>query len=238
MTLYADGKNFSADSHLVKLLVGLLRKDIFVAIVTAAGYPGQPEQYEHRLSGLLEGFKKADLPPQNLEKFFVLGGECNYLFRYDSKSNRLVSVPNAEFQNAEVKAWNSDKSALNAFLDVAHENIKRCSHQMGLCDQITIIRKELSLGIVPCEGVALSRECLDEFALSTQRVLKNHRRVQELTNPTSQKIPFCAFNGGSDVWVDIGNKLIGVKLLQEYLKAKGHETLHVGDQVSIAITNM
>lgn len=107
---------------------------------------------------------------------------------------------------------------------------------MGLSEKINIIRKELSLGIVPCEGVTLSRECLDEFALSTQRVLKNHRRVLERSNPKPPKIPFCAFNGGSDVWVDIGNKLIGVKLLQGYLKANGHETLHVGDQVRLLIT--
>lgn len=104
---------------------------------------------------------------------------------------------------------------------------------MGLCENITIIRKELSLGIVPCEGFTLSREALDEFALSTQRVLKNHRHVVLRSNKKAQNIPFCAFNGGSDVWVDIGNKLIGVKLLQEYLKANGHETLHVGDQVSL-----
>jgi IMP and pyridine-specific 5'-nucleotidase len=237
MTLYADGKNFSADSQLVKLLVGLLRKDIYVAIVTAAGYAGQPERYEHRLSGLLEGFKKADIPPEKLEKFYVLGGECNYLFKYDSKLHRLVSVPNDDYQSLQVKAWNSDKIALNAFLDVAYENIKDCSIQMGLADQITIIRKELALGIVPREGVTLSRECLDEFALSTQRVLKNYRLVQERSNPKSPNIPFCAFNGGSDVWVDIGNKLIGVQLLQEYLQANGHETLHVGDQVSFVFTH-
>ncbi|KAL3893905.1 MAG: hypothetical protein SGCHY_005575, partial [Lobulomycetales sp.] len=28
----------------------------------------------------------------------------------------------------------------------------------------------------------------------------------------------------------VGNKLIGVSLLQSYLDAAGHETLHVGDQ--------
>lgn len=119
MTLYADGKNFAADSQLVNLLIGLLRKNIYVAIVTAAGYPRQPERYEHRLSGLLEGFKKADIPPENLEKFFVLGGECNYLFRYDSTTQRLVSVPNGEYRNKEVMAWSSDMEAIAKLLDIA-----------------------------------------------------------------------------------------------------------------------
>ena len=106
---------------------------------------------------------------------------------------------------------------------------------MGLCDKIEIIRKELSLGIISRHGVDLSREALDEFALSTQRVLKNHQHILRHTDKKAPVIPFCAFNGGSDVWVDIGNKLIGVKLLQEYLKANGHETLHVGDQVNLNV---
>ena len=119
MTLYADGKDFSADSQLVTLLIGLLKKDINVAIVTAAGYPRQPERYEQRLSGLLEGFKNADIPAKKLEKFFVLGGECNYLFRYDSKLQRLISIPAIEYQNNEVKAWSSECTAISKFLDVA-----------------------------------------------------------------------------------------------------------------------
>jgi hypothetical protein len=36
-----------------------------------------------------------------------------------------------------------------------------------------------------------------------------------------------------DVWVDIGNKFIGVQLLQAYLGTTPATTLHVGDQVSI-----
>ena len=45
-----------------------------------------------------------------------------------------------------------------------------------------------------------------------------------------EPIPFCAFNGGKDVWVDVGNKLLGVKVLQELLGCQEHETLHFGDQ--------
>ena len=51
------------------------------------------------------------------------------------------------------------------------------------------------------------------------------------SSPSDAPIPFCAFNGGSDVWVDIGNKLIGVQILQNYLNAKPGETFHIGDQV-------
>jgi IMP and pyridine-specific 5'-nucleotidase len=34
-----------------------------------------------RLSGLLEMMKQAKLGPEAMGRFYVLGGECNYLFR-------------------------------------------------------------------------------------------------------------------------------------------------------------
>ena len=43
-------------------------------------------------------------------------------------------------------------------------------------------------------------------------------------------LPFCAFNGGSDVWVDIGNKRVAVEVLSSYLGIDPHEILHIGDQ--------
>lgn len=80
---------------------------------------------------------------------------------------------------------------------------------------------------MPKSNVKIFREQLDECVLSTQ-----HRIVNYLNSPWGKKnnLPFCAFNGGSDVWVDIGNKLIGVQILQQFLGATPGETLHVGDQ--------
>ena len=53
-------------------------------------------------------------------------------------------------------------------------------------------------------------------------------------------IKVCAFNGGSDVWVDIGDKALGVESLQKYIchdETVDHvcpigksESLHIGDQ--------
>ncbi len=37
-------------------------------------------------------------------------------------------------------------------------------------------------------------------------------------------------DGGSDVWVDIGNKLIGVKVLLGFFNVPPSSALHVGDQ--------
>eukprot|EP00976_Prorocentrum_cordatum_P022618 462616-Prorocentrum_minimum.AAC.1 len=51
---------------------GLLRCNTHVAIVTAAGYPGEPERFEQRLAGLLQAFKDTQLPPELCDRFFVM----------------------------------------------------------------------------------------------------------------------------------------------------------------------
>lgn len=43
-------------------------------------------------------------------------------------------------------------------------------------------------------------------------------------------IPFCCFNGGADVWVDVGNKKLGVRALQSFLGTVPANTVHFGDQ--------
>ena len=43
-------------------------------------------------------------------------------------------------------------------------------------------------------------------------------RAQEaLAREGAAAVPFCAFNGGSDAWVDVGNKRVGVTGLQRFL---------------------
>ncbi|KAJ2706511.1 IMP 5'-nucleotidase [Coemansia sp. IMI 203386] len=75
MTLYADGQNFEQDNELTSLLISLLRRNIAVAIVTAAGYGDDSKKYEHRLSGLLKGFATEKLTAEQVSRFYVLGGE-------------------------------------------------------------------------------------------------------------------------------------------------------------------
>jgi IMP and pyridine-specific 5'-nucleotidase len=85
-TLYEDGGNFAQDSPLVSDLIQLINKGIRVALVTAAGYPGQPERYEGRLAGLLAEMTARELDEEVASRFFVVGGECNYLFRCSWKA--------------------------------------------------------------------------------------------------------------------------------------------------------
>jgi IMP and pyridine-specific 5'-nucleotidase len=45
-------------------IVAMMRSGISVAIVTAAGYPGEPERFEQRVAGLLSAFRRLKLPPE------------------------------------------------------------------------------------------------------------------------------------------------------------------------------
>src|SRR6476661_5057097 len=123
MTLYADGQDFNQDSQLATQLLTLLEKGIYVAIVTAAAYANEPLKYEKRLKGLLEAFKSSSIPPANLEKFHVLGGECNYLFQYDSKKQGLSYIEPDTIQSEARASWVKDTPAIKALLDVAEENL-------------------------------------------------------------------------------------------------------------------
>ena len=80
-TLYEDGKDFAHESPLAQHIIALILKGVDVALVTAAGYKGQPQRYEQRLRGLLSAMSTHKLEQSVLNHFFVMGGECNYLFR-------------------------------------------------------------------------------------------------------------------------------------------------------------
>lgn len=78
-TLYSDGANFEANPELANYLYLLLKHGCTIAVVTAAGYEYAREKYELRLSGLLAYFKQKKLHASDCERFYLFGGECNYL---------------------------------------------------------------------------------------------------------------------------------------------------------------
>ena len=80
-TLYTDGSNFEGNPQLANFLYLLLRHGVTLAVVTAAGYEYNTEKYEMRLSGLLSYFKSKKLPAEECERFYLFGGECNFLLK-------------------------------------------------------------------------------------------------------------------------------------------------------------
>jgi IMP and pyridine-specific 5'-nucleotidase len=154
------------------------------------------------------------------------GGESNFLFKFSPHSPHLLEwVPRRTWILDEMHAWT--EQTIQALLDKAEAALRECVHNLSL--PAVIIRKERAVGIIPAStSLRFARESLEETVLVVQKILE--------MSPVSKVLPFCAFNGGNDVFVDIGDKSWGVLVCQKYFgtmtgKAiEGKRTLHVGDQ--------
>jgi hypothetical protein len=69
-------------------------------------------------------------------------------------------------------------------------------------------------------GGKVPYELLEEIALETQARIA----------AAGISIPHCAFNGGSDVFIDVGSKALGIRALQARTGATASETVHIGDR--------
>ncbi|KGQ06621.1 IMP-specific 5'-nucleotidase 1 [Beauveria bassiana D1-5] len=80
VTLYEDGQNLEPSSPVVPRLMHLLKNNIKIGIVTAAGYT-TADGYYGRLHGLLESIAAStELDPVQKQNLVIMGGEANYLF--------------------------------------------------------------------------------------------------------------------------------------------------------------
>ena len=111
--------------------------------------------------------------------------------------------------------WREDD--IQTFLDTAEQALQSNAKRLGL--PVQVVRKPRACGVVPTGPVIY--ETLEEIALAMQ---------SELAGST---LPFCAFNGGNDVFVDVGNKSLGLQALQRYLGARPEQVLHVGDRFTV-----
>lgn len=257
VTLYDDGKNLGQDDAVVHRLIQLLSLDLFVGVVTAAGYPGQQgaANYYQRLKGLIDAINKhPTLTERQKESLLVMGGESNYLFRYDAKLGNLKFIEADEWYLPMMMEW--DKEQIHHIMETSHQHLLSLQKKFEITDNTTIIRKERSLGIIPNPGFKILREHLEEFVLSCSlklnQIMSHHdgaivtqeqdgdHKTTNISSAIKDDIKVCAFNGGSDVWIDIGDKSLGVESLQKYLcrdEALHHvcpiyksESLHIGDQ--------
>lgn len=252
VTLYDDGMSLEPQNPVVTRLLDLMKKDIKIGIVTAAGYTSADRYYE-RLHGLLDAIAESpDLDSTQKNNIVIMGGEDNYLFEYDIFSPyRLKSVPREQWLTPEMAAWS--EADIAALLDVAESALRDCVRTMNL--PATILRKDRAVGIIPTDpGVRIARESLEETVLVVQRILEASTLGLPSSSATPSRrasiarprVPFCAFNGGRDVFVDIGDKSWGVAVCQQWFGTRnggqgksigGENTLHVGDQFLSAGAN-
>lgn len=252
VTLYEDGKSITNDSPVISRLISLLSMDIYVAVVTAAGYPGQAgaQKYYERLHGLIDEIRvSTKLTDQQRENLLIMGGESNYLFRLQNDGN-FKFIEGDEWYLPIMKNWN--KRAIELIVQKMFDHISKLQRKFNLTEGTSIVRKERSIGIIPNPGFKILREQLEEIVLSCSTKLSevlqafNSVLYEDIKSKNSnsevpdEDIRVCAFNGGSDVWVDIGDKSLGVESLQKYLcrdmndklicPIRKSESLHIGDQ--------
>jgi IMP and pyridine-specific 5'-nucleotidase len=117
---------------------------------------------------------------------------------------------------------NWDEADVKQLLNVAEAQMTRTLNELNL--RGLVIRKRRGIGLVPRPGQEIARESLDET------ILRMHEALEKLNQGKGPRLPYCAFNGGTDCWVDVGNKRVGVRVLQAYLGISADDTLHIGDQ--------
>jgi len=214
-TLYADGAHMQHDNDMIRLIISMMKAGIHVAIVTAAGYPGEPEKFEQRVEGLLMAFESLNLPKKVTDRFHIMGGECNYLLRIKAAgptaNRRLEFVPDEEWKSPYMMSW--EEEDIENLLTNAESMLLDGAARLRM--PVNVLRKERAVGVIP-QGPTIY-EVLEDLAIAVQ-------------NRLDSKLPFCAFNGGNDVFVDVGNKSLGLEALMSHLDFEPHQVLHVGDR--------
>ncbi|KAI1633449.1 IMP-specific 5-nucleotidase [Biscogniauxia mediterranea] len=243
VTLYDDGESLEPTNPVIPRMIDLMRKNVKIGIVTAAGYT-TADRYYARLHGLLDAIAQSTvLTPQQRQNIVIMGGEANYLFEFSPESPHLLApVPREQWLTAEMAAW-SDTS-ITALLDVAEAALRDCIKTLNL--PASLMRKDRAVGIIPSDPkVRIPRESLEETVLVVQKILELSIIGRDFAGNgnSSSYVPFCAFNGGRDVFVDIGDKSWGVSVCQKWFGGgegrmiRGEQTLHVGDQFLSAGSN-
>lgn len=184
VTLYEDGGSIEDDNPIIIRIEKLLLRGKKIGIVTAAGYT-VASKYAERLHGLLHHIAASQtLSEAQKRSLVVVGGESNFMFRFDPQSpDLLTAVDPAEWYLEEMKTWS--ESDISELLDVAESALRDCVSNLNL--PAAILRKERAVGIYPVQGHKMHREQLEETVLVAQQTVE--------TSHVAKRIPFCAFNG-------------------------------------------
>lgn len=185
VTLYDDGACLTADNPVISRILRLLQENRKVGIVTAAGYE-DASKYYGRLHGLLDAVHDSTtLTDAQKQGIVVMGGESNFLFRFDQASEcRLTYVPRDEWLLEEMQAWHDDD--IKELLDLAEKSLRACTTNLRLPG--AILRKDRAVGVYPVNGARINREQLEETVLVVQNAVEQ--------SAVGSRLPFCAFNGG------------------------------------------
>eukprot|EP00884_Botryococcus_braunii_P003359 jgi/Botrbrau1/13023/Bobra.0389s0016.1 len=152
-TLYADGMHMEHDNQMIRHIIHLMRHKVHVAIVTAAGYPGEAQRFEQRLKGLLTAFQQLRLPPEVV---------CRYK-RFHTLSFPAVQRCALEVRLHDVWQPGDIQGVLNSAQALLLESAAR------LRVPVQVVRKERAVGVVPLAPTVY--EVLEEMAITVQEQL-------------------------------------------------------------------
>jgi IMP and pyridine-specific 5'-nucleotidase len=147
VTLYPDGSVLLPTNPVIPYLIDLLSQGLHIGIVTAAGYSDHDgREYSRRLTGLLTAVAQSpSLTLPQKENLALIGGECNYLFRFNGETNQLEWVDEGIWQLDEMAAW--DENDITTLLDIAEHALRDCANALRL--KCKIIRKPKAVGLPP-----------------------------------------------------------------------------------------
>lgn len=184
VTLYDDGACLTPDNPAIPRIIRLLHQGVRIGIVTAAGYTEGAKYYE-RLKGLLDAVHDSpSLTPAQKDGLVVMGGESNFLFRFDSASpHRLSYVRRSEWLLDEMKSWKQED--ITQLLDIAESSLRACAANLNL--PVAVLRKDRAVGVYPHDRSKIHREQLEETVLVVQNTVER--------SVVGTRLPFCAFNG-------------------------------------------
>lgn len=232
VTLYDDGGSLdsSEKNPVIGRLLHFLERNVRIGIVTAAGYTN-PANYFQRLSGLLlEVQKSHTLSKEQKSNLIIMGGESNFLMVFEETAEHCLKyVHRREWILDTMKTWT--EAAIQRILDVGEQAFHSCIKTLQL--KAKVLRKERAVGIYAAEqSVKLTREQLEETVLVVQQEVERSLSLRGSDEkPLHPNIPFTVFNGGADVFLDIGDKSLGVQACQKWFGGIAPaSTLHVGDQ--------
>ena len=232
VTLYDDGGSLESiqKNPVITRLLHFLAKDVRIGIVTAAGYT-DPGLYFNRLGGLLTAIQSSqELTSAQKSNLIIMGGESNFLMVFDEAAEHCLKyVQRSKWILDTMKTWKEEP--IQKLLDIAEAAFHSCIKTLKL--QAKVLRKDRAVGIyAPDQTKRLTREQLEETVLVVQQLIESSIVTGPgQSRPAHANIPFTVFNGGADVFMDVGDKSLGVQACQKWFGGlPPSSTLHVGDQ--------
>ena len=177
--------------------------------------------------------------------------------RDSSATVMLREVPGEAWKNGRGVRW--DHAEVARLLDTAATSLVACAERLGLevlvvrkPRAVGIIERPRStatreaaavVGVPATATVATTSHVIDVVAPSRTTPYGGHTRgitfevleevalgVQQSLADAHIEVPYCVFNGGHDVFVDVGTKALGIRALQARVGCAPEETVHYGDR--------